>query len=348
MGATNLAAAALLLWNILEHHGVDAAELFRKEGLAPEKMSEPNARFPVSRLEAAWNHAAALIPDPCFGLRGARAWHPSMLGALGFAWMSSSTLREAFGRWARYGCIVHSSHKLRLTQSDTGLEVCPEPLLGDTPPAAVDAWFAAIVAMCRMSVGDTLDPVAVCLCREQPPCAGDYEALFRCPVYFSSPENSFVLPLAAVDRPLASANTALAQLHDRVLAETMHGHDRSDFVAQVTRSLIDRLPSGPVTEARMAKILGLSQRTLQRKLSEEGTSFGQVFDSVRKELAMDYVSGSDISLIEISYLLGFSEASSFSRAFRRWTGRAPRTVRTEGVRSSGTVGVRSGSRALLG
>ena len=121
MEGTNLAAAARLLWNIIEFYGHDPAGVFRQEGLDPEKFHDPRARFPTRHVHAAWRRAQALIADPCFGLHGARAWHPAMLGALGFAWLASPTLRKAFERVARYSRLVTDSASIRVTETDMSL-----------------------------------------------------------------------------------------------------------------------------------------------------------------------------------------------------------------------------------
>jgi AraC-like DNA-binding protein len=327
--ATTLASLAGLLWNILKFYGQDPDRLFRSEGLDPGKMSDPNARFPDKRVDALWEKAGELISDPCFGLKAARCWHPSMLGALGYAWLSSSTLRTAFGRLERYRRLLSDESDIDLTKTADGMSIkltAPRQQAREIPGLA-DASLSALLDMCRVNYGDALDPVSASLRREKPPCAGQYYAIFRCPVQFSAPENELTLPLEAMDRPLPTSNRQMAALHDQVIADVLARLEQDDIITRVKSLLIDQLPSGGISEDGAAAALNVSTRTLQRRLREAGQSFGQLVESVRQELAMKYILDPGISLGEISYLLGFSEPSSFSRAFRRWTGKTPRQMR---------------------
>jgi AraC-like DNA-binding protein len=330
--ATTLASLAGLLWKILEFYGQDADALFRSEGLDPDRMRDLNARFRDARVDALWDKAGSLIADPCFGLRAARCWHPSMLGALGYAWLASSTLRTAFGRLERYARLLADVSDIRLTETQAGFTIkleAPRQQEREIPGLA-DASLSVLLDMCRVNYGDTLDPVLVSLRREQPPCAGQYFALFRCPVHFSAPMNELILPLEAVDRPLPTSNRQMASLHDQVVADVLARLEQDDIVTRVKGLAIEHLPSGGISEDGAAAALNISTRTLQRRLREGGQSFGQLSESVRQELAMKYILDPGISLGEISYLLGFSEPSSFSRAFRRWTGKTPRKMRQTG------------------
>lgn len=323
---------AALLWKILEFYGQDADRLFRSEGLDPARMQDPNARFPDARVEALWEKAGALISDPCFGLRAARCWHPNMLGALGYAWLASSTLRAAFDRFQRYSRLLADLSDLQLKEAPEGMSVRLVAARQQEReiPGLVDASLSAILDMCRVNYGETLDPVSVSLRRDQPTCAGQYFAFYRCPVYFSAPVNELILPLEAIDKPLPTSNKQMASMHDQVVAEALARLEEDDIVTRVKAFVIEQLPSGGISEEAAAAAANISTRTLQRRLRENGQSFGQLTESVRQELAMKYILNPGISLGEISYLLGFSEPSSFSRAFRRWTGETPRKMRQTG------------------
>lgn len=252
-----------------------------------------------------------------------------MLGALGYAWLASSTLRAAFGRLERYRRLLADVSDLQLTETQDGVSIRLEaPRQQEQEiPGLTDASLSGLLDMCRVNFGDALDPVTVNLRRAQPQCSGKYFAFFRCPVHFSAPVNELILPLEAMDRPLPSSNRQMAALHDQVVAGALARLEGDDIVTRVKALVIEHLPSGSVSEDKTAAALNMSTRTLQRRLRENGQSFGQLSESVRQELAMKYILDRGISLGEISYLLGFSEPSSFSRAFRRWTGRTPRQMR---------------------
>ncbi len=151
---------AALLWKILEFYGQDADRLFRSEGLDPARMHDPNARFPDARVDALWEKAGALISDPCFGLRAARCWHPNMLGALGYAWLASSTLRTAFGRLERYSRLLADVSDLQLKEAPEGMSVRLAAARQQEReiPGLVDASLSAILDMCRVNYGETPGP----------------------------------------------------------------------------------------------------------------------------------------------------------------------------------------------
>jgi AraC-like DNA-binding protein len=318
-----------LLWKILEFYGQDPDRLFRSAGLDPTKMRDPNARFSDARVDTLWERAGASIADPCFGLRAARCWHPSMLGALGYAWLASSTLRAAFGRLERYGRLLADVSDIQLTETQAGMSIrleAPRQQEREIPGLA-DASLSTLLDMCRMNYGNVLDPVSVSLRREQPSCAGQYIAFFRCPIHFSAPVNELILPLAAMDEPLPTYNKQMASLHDQLVADVLARLEQDDIVTKAKSLVIDYLPSGGISEEAAAAAFNVSTRTFQRRLHQNGHSFGQLTELVRRELAMKYIQEPAISLGEISYLLGFSEPSAFSRAFRRWTGKTPRQMR---------------------
>ena len=131
-----------------------------------------------------------------------------------------------------------------------------------------------------------------------------------------------------LDRPLPASNRELAQANDRILADYLAELQRNRLVNQVRAALIDELPNGKPSEEVIAQAVYMGARTLQRKLAGEGSSFSKLLDEVRKELAERYIEDQTRTISEVSFLLGFSESSAFSRAFRRWTGEAPSRYRS--------------------
>jgi AraC-like DNA-binding protein len=125
---------------------------------------------------------------------------------------------------------------------------------------------------------------------------------------------------------LPTANPVLLRVNEQVLTDYLARLERSEVTVQVQAKLIQLLPSGEVDESSIARALNLSLRSMQRKLKARGVSFRKLLDDTRRQLAEQYLKDSTLSVSEIAYLLGFAEVSSFSRAFRRWTGHAPRTA----------------------
>ena len=330
MIATTLASAARPFWRLLERYKIDPAYVFREAGLDPALMDKPRERYKAERQVAAWKKAAQLIDDPCFGLKFAEVWSPTDLHALGYAFLASATLRTALQRLSRYVQVVNDVIGYDL--GDDGENVCVTLTTAHTiyqPPFAPqeDSAWAVIMSMCRTVYGEDLDPVEVRFQHNTPSCKGDYYGFFRCPVRFDAVASAILFARADVDHPLPAANRELAQANDRILTDFLNKLRKDDLVTRVKTAIAEELPSGMPSDEEVAKTVFMSPRTLQRKLSAVGTNYSQLLDAVRRDLAAQYVTDPSLSLSEISFLLGFSELSAFSRAFRRWTGQSPSGVR---------------------
>jgi AraC-like DNA-binding protein len=146
-------------------------------------------------------------------------------------------------------------------------------------------------------------------------------------VRFDAEVSAILLARADVDRPLPAANRGLARANDRILTDFLKNLPKDDLVTRVKTAIAEDLPSGSPSDDVIAKAVFMSPRTLHRKLTAQGTNYSQLLDSVRRELAEQYTIDPSLSLSEISFLLGFSELSGFSRAFRRWSGQSPTAAR---------------------
>ncbi|WP_457675528.1 helix-turn-helix transcriptional regulator, partial [Thiolapillus sp.] len=151
--------------------------------------------------------------------------------------------------------------------------------------------------------------------------------LFQCPVEFDAPVTTFDLGTEEADRPRSSSHAQLSLVHDQLMREYLNNLDKDNIVERVKAAIVDQLPSGHISDALIARTLFMTERTLQRRLQAEGTTFKSLLTEVRQELADQYIRDSRLTLQEISFLLGFAELSSFSRAFKRWNGLSPRNYR---------------------
>ena len=331
MFGTYLATSTRILWRLLERYGVEPAPVFREAGLDPARMDHPRTRYPLERVWSAWERSAGLIDDPCCGLRAADCWSPTDFHALGYAFCASSTLRTALERLIRYSRVISDALEISLRRDGDAIELTDSrPMnLKLRPPVLDDAGLAVITAMCRHVCAEQLDPSEVALVRSQPPCASDYFGYFRCPVRFGASVTFIRFPDSAMDRPLPAANRELARINDRVLTELIARLRKDDLISRVKAAVVEHLPSGAPNAEDIARDLHLTPRTLQRRLADAGTTYSEILEAVRRELAEHYLEAGAMPLGEISYLLGFSELAGFSRAFKRWTGRSPSTYREE-------------------
>lgn len=329
MHYTNLASSALSVWRALESYGVDPAALFQRAGLDAKKLYDANARYPDSRLYKLWRLAAEATRDPYLGLKVASYWHPSAAHALGYAWLASASLNDALQRTVRYFRIMTDKEKLVLTESDEEIRLVIENPVPDHPtaPEDLDAAFAAIVSLCRMCHGESFNPRRVTMSRSEPPDAGPFAAYFRAPIQFSGNENSICLDKEDALAALPTANAEVARANESIVQDYLARFDRGHVAMRVRARLTEQLSSGHASQESIADALHMSVRSLQRCLDNEGTSYKSLVDETRRELAAHYIAESHRSINEITYLLGFSEPSNFSRAFRRWTGKSPSAYR---------------------
>jgi AraC-like DNA-binding protein len=326
---TFLATMGQVVVRLVEMHGIDAHALVRDAGIDPATLRDPTARVSSDTVDRLVARAAALIPDPGFALRAARCWHPSNLGALGHAWLTSSTLRTGLQRLERYNRVLGERAQVKLTNGRDGLRFAYDHRRRDPVLQAMWADFSLslVLDMCRMNYGASLRPVEVRLCRKRPANAEPWKHFYGCPVYFDDRENSFLLSPRVAGEVLPIANRQLAGTLDGILEGQLAALDRDNIPARCKATLLDQITSGAISEESMAKALHMSRRTLQRKLAEAELSYQKLVDDTRHELALRYLEDPQKSVIEVTFLLGFSGQSAFSRAFRRWTGTSPTEYR---------------------
>jgi len=279
-----------------------------------------------------WSLAVERSGDPCFGLTAAAQWHATTWHGLGYAWLASSTLEEALRRITRYGAVLSTAADFRITRKQNELRLTLSGKKGSAVKAAdavIDAALANVVHMCRATYGPDFRPSLVEFVHGGDGCRQKRREFFKAPVVYRGAENALEIAADVVAKPLATANADLAHANERVIADYLAQLGRDSTVARVQAKLIDGLSSGDITAQRVAESLFISQRTLQRQLAREGTSFTAVMEETRRELAERFIRDQSLTLIEITFLLGFSEISSFSRAFKRWTGLAPTEFRSQ-------------------
>jgi AraC-like DNA-binding protein len=330
MQFSTITSWARLIWDALATYGIDADRVFIEVGLDPDALNDSNGRYPVTAMRRLWQVAAERSGDPCFGLTAAEQWHPTTWHGLGYAWLASATLEEGFRRLVRYSGIISTAARIALeeTAGSFRLTVSADPSAGlEPPPVVIDAAAANLIHMCRITSGPDFRPEAVELPHGGAGCRRRRQEFFNAPIHYDAPEIAIVVDASHARRKLPSANTELAHANERVIADYLAELRGTGIAMRVRARLIDDLPSGTVTEGPVADRLHMSRRTLQRRLRDEGTTYAEVFQGVRRELAERFIRERTLTLNEITYLLGFAEISSFSRSFKRWTGMAPSAYR---------------------
>ena len=325
---TVFAPSMVNLWKAIESYGIDPSPLFAAEDIKVKLPIDPCMRLPYEKVDQLRARAEKQCGDEAFGLRSASVYLPSQLGALGYAWQASLTLRKAFMRLERFVRVVNDKARVHIEdRGDCMVVTLKVGVDSKCEFARDDGALALITRMCRLIIGDDFRLQAVDFRHAEPKDIKPYFEFFGCQLNFDQADNQLHIPLSFVDETLVGANPELALLNDKVVTRRLARIDRDDIVARVQATLVDLLPHGNISDDAVADALHMSVRTMHRKLTEENNNFRTLLVEMRRGLAEQYIMDNSLTLTEISLLLGFSEPSSFSRAFKSWTGTAPSEAR---------------------
>jgi AraC-like DNA-binding protein len=329
MDYSTLGSVAALIAQTLRNYNCDPAPLFRTAGIDLSRISDDGTRYPVARMQQLWQLAVESTGDPCFGFVAGEQLQPAALHGLGFSWLASDTLRDALNRLIRFSRLLSTAANIQLKDTADGalLELQPPSGNDSFVPAALDAGLTGFLHMCRLTAGAQINPSQVTLNRPRPVCDEKIEAFFRCPVYYDASHYSLCFSEQLIDAPLINANPELARINDQAVIDYLARFDRDSITMQVRSRIIERLHDGTPNQEIIAESMHVSLRSLQRRLNKEETNFKTLLETTRQELALHYIRETHRTLGEITYLLGFSEPSNFTRAFKRWTGKTPAEYR---------------------
>ena len=323
-----------VFWAGLKAVGVTPGVLLRHSDLPPTVYSGESLVTTAQNF-ALWRSIRALSNDPTIGWRFMREvdtaqYHPTLLAAL-----HARTYRESVERLARYKQLC-SAEEFRFTpQGDEVRVEVSWPFAAEEPPPAllIDAVFALVVELGRRGTKTKLHPRRVELAR--PAAHGDgLEEYFGCPVQYAAPRNALLLHSRDLGLPFDTHNEELLQMLDPQLEQSLQGRAAQGILTQV-KWVLKRLLSGSRPDLVMvAKELGMGERTLQRRITEEGTTFRQLLNETRHALVRQYLGDASVEINAAAFLVGYEGANSFYRAFRACEGTTPAQWRATHQRES--------------
>jgi len=313
----------------LKAGGLDVPALFDEAGLDTEALSDPDARFPTERVSLLWQLAVARSGNPAIGLLTSNVVRPASFDVVAYTMMSSPNLLGTLKGVARYVGIVSDAASLAVTEGHDGCRMTLELFGGGQPVPRQRFEFdlMTILSFCRWVANRDLRPLALELRFPPPADPQPYRDAFKCPLHFNAAVNALLFAGADVIAPLPTAHPLLAEVHERLASEHLQRLDHAQTSSRARAAILRRLADGEPRRAEIAKELEMSERTLQRRLEAEGTSFQRLLDDTRRELAQQYLGQTDFSLADACYLLGFRDLSSFFRMSKRWFGTSPRQYR---------------------
>jgi AraC-like DNA-binding protein len=325
--STNLATILRYLAEALDQdYHLDPGPLFEKAGITLARTRQSGARVSQRANRRLWELAIAATGDPAIGLKVGQRIRPEGLHALGYAWMSSRTLADALDRFSRYVRVLSTLPVTTgVKRSSAGYHLTAEfPDPAHQPhEAGIDATFMALLTLAERAGGRPLRPRSVSLqhpCRTNPAV---YRSAFGAPVEFNAETNGLRIDAATAEAILPTDNPAVSALMDQLAERYVAELQPRPVASTVRRVLRELLPTGEVGQETVASRLNRSLSTLQRQLQAEGLNYRNLLDDTRRSLAEAYLQDAQFTQAEIAYLLGFSDQSNFSRAYRRWTGRSP-------------------------
>jgi AraC-like DNA-binding protein len=325
-GLTRLAIARL------KNAGVPVAPLLRRVGLTPELIADPEERLSVRSQIALLDEAAIALKDDCIGFTLARDFDPRDIGLVYYVMASSQTLGDALKRLARYSKVTNEALVFAYREGNgliVNLNYSGVPRHSDRHQ--IEFCMFAALRLCRLLTGHSLVPQHFSISHHR---SGDNSEMARFvgrKVEFGADADEFALNVNAREFPLIHADTRLNDLLlkycEAALADRK-GDDMSQLRTRVENAISTMLPHGRVLAEDVARSLGMSERTLARKLSDEGLNFTEILQQLRRDLAVRYLDDRKLHVSKIAWLLGFRDVSAFTHAFKRWTGKSPRQLRT--------------------
>lgn len=314
----------------LDQAGLPAAESLGAVGLRREQLTEPDAHIPFKAHVALLENAARALREPCFGFRLGSEIDLTDAGLVAYVALNSRDLGAALRNTCRYLVILTegSAANLREEAGEAKLLFSFADPEGAASRQLHEFGLTLVARLCGALTAHRVRPVRIEL-RHDTACPMLARQL-GLPVADRQPHSALVLDAASLSVPVVNSDPRLLDLLRRYADELLAQQARRDqVVARAERWILDNLHTGEVGVTRLARGLGMSERTLARRLAEDGLTPAGLIEELRRQLADRYLAERAFPLARITYLLGYSDLSAFTRAFRRWTGRTPSQWRAQ-------------------
>jgi len=327
---THRAQRILRLLIAAQNHGLDRGLLLRQIELSEDQIRDPDSRVPVEKTLRLWRRITHQLDDPDVGLEVGSTFKIREAGVVGYAMLHSDTLLGALRRIVRFAKLLNQRAELALEdQGDRWrLQALQQPLIPNFRQP-IDEGIAGLMTGFREITGRKILAAGLYFNYARPEDTSAHRRLLGAELHFDEPAAAIVLwdrdvraPTVAADRSLTRYLDELAQVHLDALPKI------DSYSARVRQAVWPHLSEGLPAIPQIASELALSTRSLQRRLREEGTSFAAVVDDLRREKAQLLLRDPHLAVYEVGYLLGYSDPSTFHRAFRRWQGTSPSRFRT--------------------
>lgn len=313
------------LFDVLVSCGADQTKLQQKSGIQAQQLLDAESRFPVDRHLKLWFAGGALLQQPAIGLRMGALSNPYLRGIVGLVFIASADLQTAVDNKIKYTRILADHISLNLTKTNDIFSVTYSILEGYFHRYEIERVFSGFLNWISMFVGHTVVPAEVSFQYEKPPSYKMYQKCFGDNLVFDQAQNRITFSSELLNHKNTKFNEYLYSIlctrADKMLQKLGL---QVDFLTSVRSTIAGRLCYGDFAAADIANAHNMSIRTFHRKLKENGKTYQNILDNVRKKMAISYLQQSDCRSQSVPYLIGYNDERAFQRAFKRWTGVSPR------------------------
>lgn len=336
---SSLSVAASYVYHLLpvtDALALPVDTFLQQAGFSREQLARPDQRLPLWQVLKWVQQLQALDNRPGLGIRLGQAMRPKAFPVLGYAAMSAGTLGDAIAQLLRFEQLVWDVGTAELVQRGEVSLIRQRTRLPDSlPPMLIEMSLAGWVSVGRELLQDhprlqqEALPTEVHFRAPAPADTSVYDDFFRCPVLFGQRDNAVMFPTSLLAEPTRDADPLMQQWMQQQGERLLQNYRHELNLSNEVRAVIARqLQQGEPDPVKIAAELGMSDRQLRRKLQDNGRSLQELSDDIRRELALLYLQQPQLSLVDIAFMLGYSEQSAFNRAFKRWTGHPPGRFRT--------------------
>jgi AraC-like DNA-binding protein len=314
--------------------GVELKPLMKKAGLTDDQIEDSGVRLRVRDQISFLNLVSSVLQDDLLGFHLALPADLREIGLLYYVLASSETMSGALQRGARYSVIVNEGIALKyIDDSDVSIRLDYVGVSRHLDRHQIEFWITTLIRVCRQLTGLRLVPTRVRVIHRRDSGCTELAAFFGVGVEFGAGVDEVTLARTVKDMPVVSADSYLNKF---LITHFEEAHSRQPtnhglFRSTVENRIVPLLSHGKARASEIAHRLGISQRTLARRLSSEGLTFSDILESLKADLAKRYLTDEELSISQIAWLLGYQEVSALTHAFRRWTGKSPREARSTGA-----------------
>jgi len=315
----------------LRERGKDVAAVLAKVGATPEQVNDDAVRLEVSKQIAILKLAAEDLQDDLLGFHLARDFDLREIGLVYYVIASSERLADALINGKRFSAIMNEGVRIDVRQDDRTLVIALNYVDVDrqSDRHQIEFWLVTMMRICRQITDSRLAPHRLKIRHQRDEKPSEFRGFFGCDAEFGADGDEIIFPAMVASLPIAGGDNYLNDLLQRYAETALADRPREHaaFRSAVEKVLPELLPHARASVSNVARRLGVSTRTLSRKLHNEGVTFAEILEETRAALAKRSLAERDLPVSGIAWLLGYQEISSFTHAFKRWTGVTPRQFR---------------------